>query len=90
MLSEEEKLKLSNGDMVEVSSDEEGFKDAKLCGHVEFIDNKLVEASKVCTLLLFFHFTGIGSVFNECQDFFPSLSPQMDKVLLSLLFSSVF
>ena len=66
MLSEEKKLKLSNGDMVEVSSDEEGFKDSKLCGHVEFIDNKLVEASKVCTLLLFFHFTGIGSVFfNE-------------------------
>ena len=36
---------------------------AKLRPHLEFIDNKWVEASKVCTLLLFFHFTGIGSVF---------------------------
>ena len=39
------------------------FNHAKLRPHLEFIDNKWVEASKVCTLLLFFHFTGIGSVF---------------------------
>ena len=36
---------------------------AKLCPYFEFIDNKWVEPSKVCTLLLFFHFMGIGSVF---------------------------
>ena len=39
------------------------FNHAKLLPPLEFIDNKWVEASKVCTLLLFFHFTGIGSVF---------------------------
>ena len=35
------------------------FNHAKLCPHLKLIDNKWVEASKVCTLLLFFHFTGI-------------------------------
>ena len=39
------------------------FNHAKLRPHLKFIDNKWVEASKVCTLLLFFHFMGIGSVF---------------------------
>ena len=38
------------------------FNHAKLCPNLKFIDNKWVEASKVCKLLLFFHFTGIGSV----------------------------
>ena len=39
------------------------FNHAKLHPHIKFIDNKSVEASNVWTLLLFFHFTGIGSVF---------------------------
>ena len=41
------------------------FNHAKLRPHLEFIDKKWVEASKVCTLLLSFHFMGIDSVFNE-------------------------
>ena len=39
------------------------FNHAKLRPHLEFIDNKWIEPSKVCTLLLFFHFMGNGSVF---------------------------
>ena len=34
VLSEEEKLKLSNGDLVEVSNDEEGFRGAWLCARL--------------------------------------------------------
>ena len=39
------------------------FNHAKLWPHLEFIDNKWVELSKVCTLLLLFYFMGIDSVF---------------------------
>ena len=39
------------------------FNHAKLRPHLKFIDNKWVEASKVCTLLLFFHFMRVGGVF---------------------------
>ena len=39
------------------------FDHAKMRPRLELIAKKWVEASKVCTLLLFFHFTGIGSVF---------------------------
>ena len=34
VLSEEEKLKLSNGDLLEVSNDEEGLKGAWLCARL--------------------------------------------------------
>ena len=34
VLSEEEKLKLSSGDLVEVSNDEEGFRGAWLCARL--------------------------------------------------------
>ena len=46
------------------------FNHAKLRPHLEFIDKKWVEASKVCTLLLFFQFTGIDSVFLMNDMFF--------------------
>ena len=39
------------------------FNHAKLRPHLKFIDKKWVEASKVCTLLLFFQLTGIDSFF---------------------------